>query len=221
MERPYHFIIKDKKYGSFKKLASFIFLINATVFIIIAIRSGSVSNQIILFAAAFILIAYSIYNWSYKKKREGSYIIAYLLVAIIWITDTPFWFVAIAIGLLGILQLRMESDFSITLSNHEVIVNGFSKRRYNWPDLNNIILKDNLLTLDFKTNRVLQVEPDWSLTIAASTNDAHDWTENSVQTEHEFNDFCRQQLANRGSQIADRKSGIADRKLPRLNGDDR
>jgi hypothetical protein len=45
--------------------------------------------------------------------------------------------------------------------------------------LNNAILKDGILTIDFKNNRVLQAE------IEDRMNDVN---------EVEFNDFCRQQL---------------------------
>ena len=45
---------------------------------------------------------------------------------------------------------------------------------YEWEQFGNIILKDNLLTLDFKNNKVLQLEVDQKVTIDEKT----------------FNDFC-------------------------------
>lgn len=45
---------------------------------------------------------------------------------------------------------------------------------YPWNDFSNIILKDNLLTLDFKNNKVLQLELE----------------ENTAIDENAFNDFC-------------------------------
>lgn len=52
----------------------------------------------------------------------------------------------------------------------------FSGKIYEWPSFNQVILKDGLLSLDFKNNKVLQVE----------LNDAAD--------ENEFNKFCAQQI---------------------------
>ena len=34
----------------------------------------------------------------------------------------------------------------------------FYSKLYQWQELSNVILKDNLLTLDFKNNKVLQLE---------------------------------------------------------------
>ena len=49
----------------------------------------------------------------------------------------------------------------------------FSNKLYEWQSFNNIILKDNLLTLDFKNNKVLQLE-----------------IEEGPMDENAFNDFC-------------------------------
>lgn len=186
MQSSYTFIIKDKKYKSYKKLASFLFLINAILFIILALRSVSISGKLILFTSSCILIAYAFYNWQYKKKKERSYMIMYLLTAIVWISDTPFWYFSIFLLLLLLLQSRMESDFAISLSGQHILVNGFIKSSYGWPDFNNIVLKDGLLTLDFKNNRVLQVEPDWNMSAEEG--------EGYPETEKEFNEFCHQHL---------------------------
>ena len=194
MRQSYKLIVKDKKYEGYKKLASFLFLINAIVFIALALGSTSISNKLILFTSSFILIAYSVYNWSYKKKKERSYIIVYILIAAIWISDTSFWYFSILLLLLLVLQFRMESDFTISLSDQNIIVNGFIKKSYLWPDFNNIVLKDDLLTLDFTNNRVLQVEPDWNMAIATGEIEAWEVRGDYPETEKEFNDFCQQQL---------------------------
>ncbi|MEO7924496.1 MAG: hypothetical protein ABIR30_12520 [Chitinophagaceae bacterium] len=194
MQQSYTLIIKDEKYKSYKKLASFLFLINAIVFIILAIRSVSVSNQLILFTAAFILIAYSVYNWSYKKKKERSYFIVYLLIATIWISDSPFWYFSILLLLLLVLQFRMESDFTISLSGQTVTIDGFINKGYSWSDFNNIVLKDDLLTLDFTNNKILQVEPDWNMSIHSGGIEAWEVGEGYPETEQEFNEFCKERL---------------------------
>ena len=194
MQPFYKLIIKDKKYQDYKILASFLFLINAIIFIILAIRSTSISNKLILFTASFMLIVYSVYNWSYKKKKERSYIIVYLLIAAVWVSDTRFWYFSVFLLLLLVLQFRMESDFMISLSGQNIVVNGFIKKDYLWSDLNNIVLKDGLLTLDFKNNRVLQVEPDWNMSVAMKGIESWEAGEGYPETEKEFNEFCKERL---------------------------
>lgn len=36
------------------------------------------------------------------------------------------------------------------------MINSFPKKRYTWNELNNVVLKDGLLTIDFKNNKMLQ-----------------------------------------------------------------
>ena len=194
MQQFYKLIIKDKKYEGNKKIASFFFLVNAITFIFLALGSVSTSNKLILFASSFILVAYSVYNWAYKKKKEISYIIVYLLIAIIWVSDTAFWYFSILLLLLLVFQFRMESDFTISLSHQNIIIGGFIKKIYGWSDFDNIVLKDDLLTLDFTTNKILQVEPDWNMSIAAAGIESWEVGESYPETEKEFNDFCKQQL---------------------------
>jgi len=201
MPQFYKLTIKDKKYEGYKKLASFFFLINAIVFIALALRAISISSKLILFTSSFILLAYSVYNWSYKKKKERSYIIVYLLIAAIWISDTPFWYFSILLFLLLVLQFRMESDFTIALTEQNIIVNGFIKKSFGWQDFNNIVLKDDLLTLDFTNNRILQVEPDWNVSAPNAEIESWEAGEGYPETEKKFNDFCRQQLKIAASSI--------------------
>ncbi|MBK7562095.1 MAG: hypothetical protein IPI68_11405 [Chitinophagaceae bacterium] len=92
MQPSYKLIITDKKYDRYKKRWPLLFSVsNAIVFIILALQSLSISNQLI-FTSSIILIGYSIYNWSYKKRKKILYILVYLLMAVIWVSDTPYWY---------------------------------------------------------------------------------------------------------------------------------
>jgi hypothetical protein len=67
----------------------------------------------------------------------------------------------------------------IRFNTNNIRYTSFPVRSIDWDQLNNAILKDGILTIDFKNNRVLQAE------IEDRMNDVN---------EVEFNDFCRQQL---------------------------
>lgn len=184
------FIIKDKKLGGYQKIASLLFLTNAVLFFILALDAASLPNRIILFVTSFILAVYSLYHWRYKKKKERSYVVIYLLIGSVWTITTPAWYFSVLFLAMLILQLRMENDLAIALSPAVVTITGLTKRSYAWTDFHNIILKDGLLTLDFKDNRVIQVEPDPSDPATPNPHPGEDYP----QTEKEFNEFCREQL---------------------------
>lgn len=195
MRQSYQLIIRDRNVYRYRQLASFLFGINAAIFLMFALRSDSVSGKIILCTVSFIMVAYAFYNWKYKTNKEKSYIAVYLLAAAVWALETPFWYFSVVLLLLLILQYRMEKDFIITFNNEDIVLTSFPARRYAWPDFNNIVLRDGLLTMDFKNNRVMQVEPDWNNTTGLPGNETWDAGEAYPDIEKEFNEFCKKRLA--------------------------
>jgi hypothetical protein len=137
-------------------------------------------SRILLVCPFFILLilAYSIYK---KKKNQVliSYKTALFMAAIGW-TGMPYlsWlflpFVALAL-----LEKGARSPLEIGFADNKIVINTVIRRSYTWTDFTNIILKDNLLTLDFKNNRLFQRE----------TIDEEGDTE-----EDEFNEYCQEQL---------------------------
>ena len=53
------------------------------------------------------------------------------------------------------------------------------KKSYEWVDIENVMIRDNLITIDFRNNKILQKELDSPV---------------DKPLEREFNDFCKEQL---------------------------
>lgn len=89
---------------------------------------------------------------------------------------------AIIAGVLVLFMIylrRKEQGELIIVSKYNVILPGLTRQRIiEWGELTNVVRRDDLLTLDFKNNRLLQVQ----------IINADDVPEN------EFNQFCQQQL---------------------------
>lgn len=90
------------------------------------------------------------------------------------------------IGLLFIALARIESEalrpMEIGFAEDHIRIGGWLPKRIPWIALSNVVLKDGLITLDYKDNRLFQRETD----------DLDD--EEYDGTEDEFNVFCRRQL---------------------------
>jgi hypothetical protein len=67
----------------------------------------------------------------------------------------------------------------VIISEKSISYPSYPSRQIGWNELQNLIVKDGILTIDFKSNRILQ---------AAIENE-------QTLNEKEFNDFCREQLA--------------------------
>ena len=67
----------------------------------------------------------------------------------------------------------------VHINPDQIIYPSFPKKIIDWNEISNIILKDDLLTIDFKNNKIIQ-----------------QLTENTERpvNEKEFNDFCKSHL---------------------------
>jgi hypothetical protein len=115
-----------------------------------------------------------------KKNNQTVYYSSALFIAAIgWVTMPYLNWLFIPFALLGLFERQAKMPLEVGFTDTVIVINTLIRRRYKWSDFNNIILKDDLLTLDFKTNRLLQRE-----TI----------DEEGDAEEDEFNDYCEAQL---------------------------
>ena len=140
--------------------AAFLFLVG--VFNKRIVRRLSRHLALLLFQSVLI-ISGAIYFWS-----KGASLVAVSHVIL-----------AGAITLLWIYLKKREDGEKIVISERNLILPGLSGDRIvEWSQLANVIKKDDLLTMDFKSNKLLQVQV---------INVDH-------INEDEFNEFCQQQL---------------------------
>ena len=80
----------------------------------------------------------------------------------------------------AIIEKQVKFASEIGFSKEEIAFNTFpNKKKIDWTELNNVVLKDGLLTLDKKDNTLIQKEIDETV---------------SSLLESEFNNFCKTQL---------------------------
>jgi len=79
----------------------------------------------------------------------------------------------------AVIEKQVKFPEEIAFDNDEVVMNSFPKKRYSWDAFENVVLKDGLLTLDYKKNTLFQKQ-----------------IESAVEKEDEtaFNVFCQERL---------------------------
>ncbi len=143
-------------------------------------RSDNIKIAYLFGALAIIII--SIRNVYHQKKMQVPvfYSSALFIAAIAWVTMPYLSWLFIPFALMGLFERQAKFPLEIGFSDNHVTINTLIRRKFKWSDFNNVVLKDDLLTLDFKTNRLLQRE-----TI----------DEEGDAEEDEFNQYCNEQLA--------------------------
>lgn len=121
--------------------------------------------------------------WNFVQSSKGKtvyYSRALLIAALVWMKMPFFQWLTFLFIVLALLEYQAKYALEIGFSEKEIVVNSLWKKKYQWSQFSNIMLKDGLLTLDFINNRIFQREID---------DDEEDDAD-----EEEFNAWCRQQL---------------------------
>ncbi|HXB09514.1 MAG TPA: hypothetical protein VNW04_20450 [Puia sp.] len=119
-----------------------------------------------------------------RRGRPGKMRFRYLLLlaAMGWMFFTTAPWVGILFLLLVFLEYQTRRPLEIGFDYDRVVINTLIRQQFDWRAFNNVILKDGLLTLDFKSNRLIQRE-------------VADDDEGDDADEEEFNAWCRTRLA--------------------------
>lgn len=102
----------------------------------------------------------------------------FFLLASVWLLKSVV--MAILILIIGILFKFALQPFRFVFTKEEVLKDFFPKKKYEWKYIDNVVLKADMLTINFKDDRLIQ-----------------GLIENGYETDElEFNHFIREQLNN-------------------------
>lgn len=120
--------------------------------------------------------------WIYaliKKRRNGQafFRLGLLIGAVGWFIGPQknIW-MGILYTIAGLLEKQVKFPKEIGFSENEISINTFPRKVLKWDEINNALIKDGLITIDMKNNKLLQKEIEGYVT---------------VDIEKEFNDFCK------------------------------
>jgi hypothetical protein len=177
--KDFQITLKNEKRTSYKKSLLVIIVLNLLAFIILASYApDALFRNKCLVAIAIILISFVADPYWKNSQKINSRVLAVFLIVFIYFLLHLY---IPALAMIGITFLYLVSmrPLIVYCSEQEIIYPSFPKRIISWSELHNILLKDELLTIDFKNNRLIQqyIEADLSRV-----------------NEKEFNDFCNQQM---------------------------
>lgn len=174
-------ILKHDKLVAYKKSIVAIIGLNLIFFISYAIITGESKavNSCIFLTGTTLFLFIAEYFLTKKGKKVFSAAIAVIALIIYMYIKIHAWWAAIAMILILFLYLAAIQIQVVQVTETGVAFGTFSKRIVKWHQLNNLVLKDGLLTIDFKNNKIIQQLID---------------DKSPSVNEQEFNDFCRAQI---------------------------
>jgi|SRR6185312_3100887 len=161
-------------------LASFFLLLfSILAFILAQIRSLQFS--FFLSIASLVLLAGIFINISASRKGKEMYFRNWLLAAgLFWIGMPFFQWMLLVFIFFALMEGQAKYPLEIGFSADRIVLNTFIKKKIAWNELESVVLKDGLLTLNFSNEKILQKE-------VLDDNE-------SEAVEEEFNLYCRERL---------------------------
>lgn len=167
--------LKNEKEGTYRFIILLLVILHSLVFTWLCF-----DEKLWKIGAAGLVITtlYSGYRWliTNTNKQRFSFGSGYFMVITLINIEFYMWFYVIEFILL-ILSTIALTPLVLSFTSHNVKKLHFPSKKYRWDQFSNVDLKDNLLTLDFKNNRLLQA-------VIATTH----------INEEAFNIFAQQQL---------------------------
>ncbi|HLG38729.1 MAG TPA: hypothetical protein VI461_03635 [Chitinophagaceae bacterium] len=168
--------LKNKKQKTYSVISWLIIALNFISLLYLGITRSANLPTLPYFAAGLLMIIFLFNFLSKSETIENDCIsLSFSLVVIAWIVMRFYW-AAVIIFILFLFQDISRRQLVVLVYDDRVIYPSFPKRTIEWKEMNNIILKDGLLTIDLRNDKIFQNE------IVSAT------------SEMEFNEFCETQL---------------------------
>lgn len=127
-------------------------------------REMVIREQVILPYLAGIIFIAGLLVWNaflyYRTDKEIYYSKALLIAGLVWTKMPYFEWLVIVFAFLALLEYQAKRPAEIGFADDHIMINRLFKKRISWDEIDNVVLRDGWLTLDFKNNKLLQKEID-------------------------------------------------------------
>ncbi len=176
----YIIVCKSPDYKNVDRISQFMFLLSVLGFSF-GIYKGLFPKPALIIAIMTSVICWWIFCL-YQKKQGGVpyYRLGLLFASWGWFL-MPNALIISGIFLIGALfERQVKFPFEIAFDPAGIVINTFPKKQFPWAMIQNAIIKDDVITIDFKNNKLIQKDINEPV---------------SATITQEFNAFCAEQIA--------------------------
>jgi hypothetical protein len=179
----FSFTLKDNNLKGYNQFTWFLFFLHIIVAAIFVLNTNDdkvrISIYVLLGFYALVSIVYLFYRTQRRALETFSLIMA-LMYGNFWLKHVGTIALIIFVIIYMLVTVVKGKRTTVLFSEEDIqLTRVFKTVVFPWAEMDNVILKDNLLTIDFKTNKIIQVE----IAEGGKTID-----------EAAFNRFCKEQL---------------------------
>ena len=183
----YVITVKQPDYKNANAISLLMLMLATAVFIYTAVlywTSRVYQNAAILYALlSGIIIVWSIYCLAFAKKlkRVPYYRFALAAAAIGWFIEpiSNYWMGAL-FAVAALVERQVKFPAEIGVDDSGIAFNSLPAKSFAWHEIESMLLKDDMITINFKNNKIYQKETEADV---------------SATLEKEFNAFCSRKLS--------------------------
>ncbi len=176
--KTFTFILKNEKLKTYEKISWLLIFINLIFFIFLGLKYNQTTNSKWFFIGALLVTIFSLFSLISNrfKNSEKNYGFVFTITAIIWFEVSMPWLAVVNI-LLMIFEIVSKRKMVLIINNDLISYPSFPAKELEWEAISNLILKDGILTIDLKNNKLIQINVEESAALV---------------DEKDFNDFCKE-----------------------------
>lgn len=154
----FNIILPDEKNRTYRLVTVLIAILNAAGFVYMKSHVNSEGSDFLTLFGGSILVGQIGNYFFYKKKRKTNSIpllITILMASICWLFlgMLAFGLLDLTFAFLGFIAFR---KLQLKFFDDKIEFPSFPKKQFSWNELDNLILKDGILTIDFRNNKLMQ-----------------------------------------------------------------
>lgn len=178
----FHFVLVLKKdnFGSINSISFLLCFISWIIFLYFSFALDQFSTFLFWSSWSIPLILV----WTIKNRRKASpqfnYKYPLFVTGCVWLFFPGMRWVSLLFLFFILMDNQARRPLEIGVSDERIVINTLFRKKFEWNEFSNVVLKDGLLTLDFLNNKVIQREI----------------IPQSDMSEEIFNRFCHDQIIN-------------------------
>ena len=148
--------LKKEKEKSYRLLIFFLVIIHVLFFLYLLFDKEGWKTGAAGLAITVLYCGYRLLITNVAKKKFSFGAGYFFLIAMVFINFL--WWLAVIDFILDLLCIAALTPITLVFTSKDIRSAGYPFHKYKWEQFSNVILKDNMLTLDYKNNKLLQAE---------------------------------------------------------------
>ena len=192
----YTLILKNEKERTYKRVRFFLVMLNALVILMLIINSPEVFDRLwrpyFILALCALYFFFHIVEFASSSSSKDIYDRTIILwVSLAWL-DSKYWWVFIILVVFAVLDFFALRKFFVQVGSKKIVLPTIPRKKMTWTEVDNVILKDGIFTVEMNNNRFFQ----------------HEITNAGEYDEKQFNDYCRDRMAK--SRVEQQKKSLTN-----------